>query len=102
MSDQTSDGPGVDVVDDTDGSAYRATIDGDRAGVLSYVRSDGVIDLQHTAVPDEFGGKGVGSALIRFALDEARRSGERVVPTCPFVQSYLDKHPDQRDLLADR
>ena len=70
--------------------------------VLQYQRSAGRIDLRHTAVPREDEGSGHGSALVQAALDYARRAGLSVVATCPFVKAYLEKHPDQRDIVVDR
>ena len=45
-------------------------------------------------------GQGVGAALVRHALDDARAHGWRVVPVCPFVRAYLARHGEYRDLLA--
>ena len=89
----------VNITDDTSRSEYVATLDGDEAGVIVYHRSPGVIDLQHTIVRPEAEGHGVGSALIHFALDAARASGERVIPTCPFVQAFLKKHEEYLDVV---
>ena len=92
--------PAIEIVDDVAHSKFAATLGGERAGVIVYERRDGAIDLQHTIVRPEAEGNGVGSALIRFALDAARAAGERVVPSCPFVQAYLERHPEDRDLVA--
>ncbi len=62
----------------------------------------GVLDLQHTAVPQAARGKGVAGALVRAALDDARKNGEKIIPTCPFVASWLGRHPEYRDLVSDR
>jgi predicted GNAT family acetyltransferase len=59
----------------------------------------GVIDLQHTAVPEGARGHGVAEALARAAFDYARANGLRVIPTCPFVRSWLTRHPEERDLI---
>ena len=70
-------------------------------GFLSYVaRGDGMLDLQHTVVPESERGRGVGEALVRAAVEHARREGSRVVPTCPFVAAWLDDHPEARALVA--
>ena len=59
-----------------------------------------VLDLQHTVVPEEARGAGVGEALVRAALDHARASDRQVIPSCPFVAAWLDKHPDDQSLVA--
>ena len=57
----------------------------------------------HTEVDDRFEGQGVGSALARFALDDVRAEGtRRVVPRCPFIKGWIDKHPDYADLTRGR
>jgi len=61
----------------------------------------GVLDLRHTLVPDSARRKGVGDALVRTALDYARASGLRIIPTCPYVAAWLGRHPEYRDLVAD-
>ena len=53
----------------------------------------------HTEVPPELGGKGVGSALVKGALDQVRAEGLEVVAQCPFVKAWIGKHPAYADLL---
>ena len=50
-------------------------------------------------MPLELGGKGIGSRLIKGALDQVRAEGLKVVAQCPFVKAYIDKHPEEADLL---
>jgi len=58
--------------------------------------------LVHTEVPESAEGKGVGSALARAALDHARREDLSVVPRCPFMASYIRRHPEYGDLVEAR
>jgi predicted GNAT family acetyltransferase len=78
---------------------YEATIDGELAGSIEYVVKYGRLALIHTEVLPEYEGKGVGSALVRFAIADARRRGLRVIPTCPFVRSYVESHPETHDIV---
>jgi predicted GNAT family acetyltransferase len=64
-----------------------------------YEKSDGVVTFVHTEVPAELGGKGIGSTLVRGALDQVRANGLKVVAQCPFVTAWIGKHPDYADLL---
>jgi uncharacterized protein len=73
---------------------FEAHLDGELAGILEYEIGLGQIDLIHTEVLPAHDGRGVGSALVRFALDDARRRGLQVIATCPYVQSYLKRHPE--------
>lgn len=61
---------------------------------LSYVRDGGTFDLQHTVVPEDMAGQGVGGDLVRAAVAFARAEGLELVVTCPFAKKWLAKHPD--------
>jgi predicted GNAT family acetyltransferase len=93
----------VEVQNNPEESRYDALLDGELAGVAVYVLqgADSII-FTHTEVDERFEGKGVGSALARFALDDVRRTGERrVVPRCAFIKGWIDKHPDYQDLVRE-
>jgi hypothetical protein len=77
---------------------YELEVDGYIAATY-YEIADGVITFVHTEVPSELGGKGIGSKLIKGALDQVRAEGLRVIAQCPFVKAYIEKHPDYADLL---
>jgi len=64
-----------------------------------YDLAGNIITFTHTEVPDELGGKGVGSRLVKGALDQVRARGLKVVARCPFVKAYIEKHPDYGDLV---
>jgi predicted GNAT family acetyltransferase len=79
---------------------YEALYDGELAGFMTYRLADGTIELVHTEIDDAFEGKGVGSVFVRDVLDEIRRDGERrVIPSCPFVSEWIDRHPDYAELV---
>lgn len=80
-------------------SRYELAEDGALA-VAEYVLADGVVTFTHTLVPDALKGRGIGTRLIAAALADVRAKRLRVVPQCPFVAAYIDKHPAERDLLA--
>jgi predicted GNAT family acetyltransferase len=77
---------------------YELVVDGYVAATY-YKLADGVITFIHTEVPPELGGKGVGSRLIKGALDQVHVNGLKVIPECPFVKAYIEKHPDYANLL---
>jgi len=58
------------------------------------------MSLDHTETPVAARGRGIASQLTRGVLEEARSRGLKVVPRCPFVAAYIDRHPDFRDLVA--
>jgi uncharacterized protein len=69
-------------------------------GFLVYRLADGVMTMVHTEVDPAHSGQGHAATLARGALDAARARGLRVVPSCPYVASYIRKHPDYADLVA--
>lgn len=90
----------VEVVPRPEQSAYEALVDGERAGLAVY-RLDGErVVFLHTEVDEAHEGSGVGSALVRGALDDVRAAGRTVVPLCGFVRAWMDRHPDYADLRS--
>jgi uncharacterized protein len=79
---------------------YHAEIDGHEARILFEPAGDRTLDFQHTQVAPELRGRGVADALVSRALDDVRARGERIIATCPFVKSFLGRHPEYQDLLA--
>jgi predicted GNAT family acetyltransferase len=77
---------------------FELDVDGQTA-VSYYQLSPGVITFTHTEVPPELSGRGIGSELIRGALEAVRAQGLKVVPKCPFVAAYMAKHAQFNDLL---
>jgi predicted GNAT family acetyltransferase len=88
------------ISDAPDRERFEAHLDGELAGVLEYVVKRSRIALVHTEVLPAYEGRGVGSALVRFALGEARRRGLRVIATCPYVRSYLARHREDDDIVV--
>ena len=81
---------------------YELLVDGEPAGELVYRdRGGGVLAFLHTEVDPDVRLRGLGSALVVAALDDARARGLRVVPLCPFVDAYVRRHPEYGDLVAD-
>jgi uncharacterized protein len=75
-----------------------ATQDG--VAVAVYERRGGAMVFTHTLVPPAMEGQGVASRLIKGALADVRQQGLKVVPLCPFVTAYMDRHAEEQDLLA--
>ncbi|WP_433477771.1 GNAT family N-acetyltransferase [Spirillospora sp. CA-142024] len=89
----------TEITDNAGKSRYEIRLDGDLAGFAQYELGDGAVIFTHTEVDPAFEGKGVGGSLARGALDDVRGRGLSVVPLCPFIKKWIDKHPDYRDLV---
>ena len=85
------------VRDNTERHRFELDADG-HVAFSNYKRVDGVLTILHTEVPKALEGHGIGSALVRGVLDIARAQGMKVVPVCPFVKGYMDRHPEYADL----
>ena len=86
------------VVQNTDESRFELDINGTVA-VAYYSLMPGIMTFTHTEVPAELNGRGIGSKLIKGALDAVRAHRLKVVAKCPFVSGYIGKHPEYADLL---
>ena len=80
---------------------YEIWADGELAGYTQYVLSRGRIAFLHTEVYEAYEGMGLGSRLAQAALDDARARGLVVMPFCPFIAGFIERHLDEYgDLVA--
>jgi uncharacterized protein len=92
--------PDVTVIDNAAAGRFEVNLDGLTA-FAEYSLAAGVMILPHTVVPPAFEGRGVGGALARAALGRARAETRKVVPICPFIAAYIQKHPEWHDIVDD-
>ncbi len=79
---------------------YEVTLPGaEEKAFLAVRRTPESWTLRHTEVPTAFSGQGVGSALVRTALEDARAAGVTVKPVCPFTAAYIKRHQEELDLV---
>jgi predicted GNAT family acetyltransferase len=90
---------GIKVEDNQADNRYEASDGGDVIAVARYVRRGGRTIFVHTEVNEEREGAGVGSALVAAALDAERTAERPVVPLCPFVRSFIERHTEYADLV---
>lgn len=82
-----------------DDGRYQLLVDGVDAGELDYRMHEGRRVFVHTGVRDEFEGQGLASQLAERVLTDARHEGLSIVPLCPYVAGYLERHPEHADLV---
>ncbi len=89
------------VTDHRDADRYEIALDGERVGLLAYRLGAGEIAFLHAEIDPAHERQGLGSALARGALDDARARGLAVRPLCPFVVDFIGRHPQEYgDLVA--
>ncbi len=93
--------PPIAVADSPERERYEIRVGDELAGFTQYRMRRGLIAFVHTEVDDRFEGQGLGSKLIAFALDDARIRGLAVLPFCPFVNAYIQRHPEYVDLVPE-
>jgi len=93
-----SDDNTVSVHDNPSESRYEITVGEELAGYLEYERQGATTVLESTQVLDGFGGRGIGSQLVQYVLDDVRASGANADVQCPFVDSFIDNHREYEDL----
>ncbi|MPZ96007.1 MAG: N-acetyltransferase [Propionibacteriales bacterium] len=93
----------LELRDNTDESRYEL-VDGDTlAGIVEYKLDEGTISLTHTEVDSSYKGEGLGSRIASGVLDGVRARGLAMLPVCPFIRRYVQRHPEYADLVpADR
>lgn len=89
----------VRIWDDDENHRYALEVDGTLAGMAVYHLRGGRHFFVHTEVDDEFSGRGLGTRLVKTALDDVRDAGGSVVPLCPLFAAYIKRHPEYEDLV---
>jgi predicted GNAT family acetyltransferase len=87
-----------EVSDNPELHRYEIRRDGQLLGFAAYQKANRLIVFTHTEIEPAMEGQGIGSQLVRAALDDVRAQGLPVLPICPFVQQWMSRHPDYLDL----
>ena len=78
---------------------FEVLLGGGVAGFAAYERHPGVVAIVHTEVDPAFEGRGLGSVLVKGALDRIRAEGSALLPFCPFTKAYVGRHREYLDLV---
>lgn len=88
------------IEDDPANNRYKVWLGDEVAGYSDYESEPGRVVFTHTVVRPRFEGRGIGSRLAKYAVDDARERGLRITPVCPFIRSWLERH-DEYDSIVD-
>lgn len=91
----------IEVKNNAENQQFAADLNGKKAFINYIKQEDGIFNLTHTEVPPEFEGKGVGSRLVKQTLEQIKAEDAKVIPSCPFVARYIERHPEYKSLIAD-
>jgi len=80
---------------------YELRDGGEVVGLIRYRREPGAIALVHTDVDPDLEGTGAAGELVEGALLDLRSRDLRVIPICPYVRSWIGRHPAYADLVVD-
>lgn len=91
----------IEVADAPGRNRYELSVNGDVVGYTAYHARPGLVAFVHTEVDEQFQGRGIGDQVIRFALEDARARGLAVLPFCPFVKAFIERHREFETLVPD-
>jgi uncharacterized protein len=100
MTASLHDGRAVELGRDDARTRYTGTVDGRVAALVEYTPTPEFVVFTHTETEPGFGAQGAASQVVRWALDDVRSRGLRVVALCPFVKAYLARHGQEYDDLV--
>lgn len=90
----------ITVTNSPDRERYVADIEGEVVGFTVYhIRHGGIYFFVHTEIVPGYEGKGIGETLVREALDDVHSMGGTIVPLCPYVAAFVQKHPEYDNLV---
>lgn len=87
-----------DVIDNTTAHRFEL-VDSGATAFLTYRMKGEAIEYLHAETPPELQGHGVAGAIVKFALERDKAAGRKVIPTCPFVKTYIERHPEYASLV---
>ena len=99
MSEKREEREEIRIYDDPEEHRYVLEVNGQRAGMAVYHLRGGRHFFVHTEIDDEFSGRGLGTRLVKHALDDVGEAGGRVVPMCPLFAAYIKRHPEYDELV---
>ena len=93
------DAKSLEVRNNISAERFEVTL-GDTIGLIDYQRQGTTYIFTHTGVPESYGGQGVADRLAYVALETAKAEGAQVVPLCPFVKKYIQRHTEYESLVV--
>lgn len=80
---------------------FEVFYDTEKAGFLEYNIKDDILEILHTEVAEEYGGKGLGKELVKSAVEFAKKNNMKIVSFCPYAKKLIEKTPEFKDILTE-
>lgn len=87
------------VTDHADARRFELRAGDEVVGWIDYLPAGPSVIFSHTEIAPAHEGQGMGSVLVRQALELMRERGTTIIPTCPFTAAYIQRHPDYVDVV---
>lgn len=89
------------ILHDKDQKQFFAVVEGKKSFLDYSISADGrTLDYYSTFVPPELRGRHIGQDIVKFALDYAKENNYKIIPSCPFVEKYIENHPEYKSIKA--
>lgn len=89
------------ITHDSEDLRFFADIEGEEAELTYTYPEDGVMDFDHTFVPEKARGQGVANQLVKAGLDYAKTKDYKAIASCPVVDAYVKRHPEYNSIMKD-
>lgn len=89
----------IEVTHDTENKKFTAIVDNKECYLRYRMRGEDKIDLYYTYVPYDFRGRGIASEIVKEAFNFARENALIVIPTCPYIWTFLERHSEFHDII---
>ena len=89
----------IEVKHDKENERFVAEIEGHKA-YLSYNVFNDIIDLSYAYTPPELRGRGIAKIVVEHAFKYAKENNLKVIPTCSYVQAFVERNNNYKNLLA--
>jgi predicted GNAT family acetyltransferase len=92
----------AEVKHDQDAQEFYIKKDGKKCYESYKMADERTMDFHHTETPPALRGQGLAEKVVEAGMEYAREKGYKVIPTCPYVEHFFEKHPDYQDLRAEK
>lgn len=86
---------------DREGNEFYLEVNHKKAYLAYEHKHEGVLNYKHTYVPPQLRGQGIAGKIVKQALEFAKQNNYKIIPTCSYVASYLNRHSELKIVVAD-